>query len=130
MTRPIPTTLKKAEALAERLVYNELLPAAHYHCPNAYAILNGFAYEAEGYTGDSLRLVAQENHLFTFEFSTTLKEERRIVDTWRCIDTGVAMFDPPRREETVKHQKWQATFACRYGTTELLPEHCLSLKEV
>ena len=130
MPKPIPTTLQKAKALAEQLVLSELLPAAHYFSPRAHATLNGFAYEAEGYTGDSLKLVAQKNQLFTFEFSTTLREEWRIVDTWRCIDTGVTMLDPPRWEETTKTQTWQATFACRYGARELLPEHCLSLKEV
>ena len=122
MRRPIPTTLAQAATLAEAYIRWELLPGGNEFATRAYSSLN------EG----SLTLVAQQGHLFTFEWETTLEEEWRHVACQRDTLTGVLAFDwdNPVWETRVTVTRWQATFACHYGAIELRSEHCVGCKVV
>ena len=69
-----------------------------------------------------LRVVGQDNHIFTFGYSRILREDFTHCDYQRDVETGVLRFGEPVRSSTYKVQRWTATLLIPYGVGELHPE--------
>jgi hypothetical protein len=106
MMRPIPVTRRKASILALRFVNNNLRVIA----PDCYC------HEVR-----DVNITNQNNHIFTFSYTTLLREDHTFRDYYRGLD-GIMRFREPVHYSTYKVQKWTLTLLVPYGAGELLKE--------
>lgn len=108
MRRPIPVRKQDALRLAESFINWELAPRGADFCIGSYA------ENVEG-----LRVVQQDNHIFTMAYTTVLREDWRYVHVQRDVEDGIFMFNDPLYSSTYKRLEYQVTLLIPYGTREL-----------